>query len=237
MIVRRFFLLIAIPAAFTAHPLMAESYSLAKANSARISDISFNLHDSGTQGPITLRHVQHVQPVQAKPRSFEIHDGTGATTHLKHLIAWAEAGHKGYDAIQLGAKKLPAKRPTQMTIGEIYAWINQTPNQPHAIGRYQFIPSTLQSLVIQAGISESHKFTTGVQDALADILLEDAGISSFMEGKISRHRFMTNLAKIWAGFPTATGRSHYHGYAGNRAVISWDRFDAIMKKIFPTKRG
>ena len=237
MIVKRLFLLIAIPAAFAAQPLMAETYSLAKANSARISDISFNLHDTSAQGPITLRQMQNTQLVQVKERSFKIQEGMGSTTHLKHLIAWAEAGHKGYDAIQLGAKKLPHKQPTQMTIGEIYAWINQTPNQPHAIGRYQFIPSTLQSLVIQAGLSESHKFTTGVQDALADILLEDAGFSSFMQGKISRHRFMTNLAKIWAGFPTATGRSYYHGYAGNRAVISWDRFDAIMKKIFPTKRG
>jgi len=29
----------------------------------------------------------------------------------------------------------------------------------------------------------------------------------------------------------------YFGYAGNKAVISWNEFDAVMKKIFATKRG
>jgi muramidase (phage lysozyme) len=124
-----------------------------------------------------------------------------------------------------------------MTIGEIYRWIDRTPGQPHAIGRYQFIPSTLRSLVRQAGLSNNDRFTSAVQDGLADILLVDAGFNAFKKGKISRHRFMENLARIWAGFPTSNGRSYYHGYAGNKAVISWNEFDAVMKKIFATKRG
>jgi hypothetical protein len=40
------------------------------------------------------------------------------------------------------------------------------------------------------------------------------------------------LAKIWAGFPTSTGRSFYHGYAGNYATISWNEFDHHMASIF-----
>jgi hypothetical protein len=67
---------------------------------------------------------------------------------------------------------------------------------------------------------------------LADLLLEDAGFTPFMKGKISRHRFMENLARIWAGLPTSTGRSYYHGHAGNRAVITWNEFDSHMKSIF-----
>ena len=34
-----------------------------------------------------------------------------------------------------------------MTLDEIFAWIAATPGQPHAIGRYQFIPDTLRMLV------------------------------------------------------------------------------------------
>jgi hypothetical protein len=44
---------------------------------------------------------------------------------------------------------------------------------------------------------------------------------------------MNNLAKIWAGLPNSTGKSHYHGYAGNQATMTWARFDAEMAMIFP----
>jgi len=72
--------------------------------------------------------------------------GTGNTAvdQLLGLIARAEAGAAGYDAVQHGARIRPSKRPTQMTLGEIYRWIEATPGQPHAIGRYQFIPDTLR---------------------------------------------------------------------------------------------
>jgi len=122
-----------------------------------------------------------------------------------------------------------------MTIDEIYQWIKATPGQPHVIGRYQFIPATLKSLVVEAGVDTSAVFSEGVQDLLADILLEDAGFTAIMDGKMSRHRFMENLARIWAGFPTSTGRSYYHGYAGNRAVITWNEFNSHMENIFEKK--
>lgn len=152
---------------------------------------------------------------------------------LLTLIASAEAGPDGYDAVQHGATRRPAKRPTDMTIGEIYNWIVATPGQPHAIGRYQFIPSTLRTLVRQAGFNRQTRFTPAVQDQLAEILLHDAGLSQFQSGGINRHRFMHNLAKIWAGLPTSTGRSYYHGYAGNHATMTWARYDAEMARIYP----
>ena len=57
-------------------------------------------------------------------------------TQLLQLIVSAEAGLGGYDAVQHGVSRRPAKRPTDMTIGEICDWIVATPGQPHAIGRY-----------------------------------------------------------------------------------------------------
>jgi hypothetical protein len=152
---------------------------------------------------------------------------------LLGLIASAEAGPDGYDAVQHGASRRPSKRPTDMTIGEIYNWIVATPGQPHAIGRYQFIPSTLRSLVGQAGFNRQTRFTPAVQDQLAEILLRDAGLAKFHAGNMTRHGFMNNLAKIWAGLPTSTGRSYYHGYAGNSATMTWARYDAEMSRIYP----
>lgn len=159
--------------------------------------------------------------------------GTGAVARLRTLIATAEAGSKGYDAVQYGATVRPDGPPTSLTIQQIYDWIEDTPGQPHAIGRYQFIPPTLRMLVDRLGIDPRTRFTPRIQDQLADGLLRDAGLHQFMAGTIKRQTFMNNLAKIWAGFPNDTGRSHYHGIAGNKATMTWDTFDAHMVQIFP----
>lgn len=160
--------------------------------------------------------------------------GTGSdpVDHLLSLIARAEAGSAGYDAVQHGARVKPARRPTDMTLGEIYQWIADTPGQPHAIGRYQFIPSTLRRVADVRGFGPETPFTAGVQDALALVLLEDAGLSRFQAGELGRRRFMHNLAQIWAGLPLPNGRSYYEGHAGNSATMTWAAFDGGMARIW-----
>lgn len=157
----------------------------------------------------------------------------GAIKRLMQLIASAEAGSAQYDAVQHAARIKPAKRPTAMTLGEIYDWIAKTPGQQHAIGRYQFIPATLKRLAKSAGAGADERFTPKLQDRLAHQLLEEAGLSAMLAKRISRTDFMNNLAKIWAGLPTSSGKSYYHGYAGNRATMTWAHFDAQMAMIFP----
>lgn len=152
---------------------------------------------------------------------------------LRQLIASAEAGKADYDAVQYGAIVRPPKPPTRMTIREILQWIEDTPGQPHAIGRYQMIPPTLRRVVRQLDLDLDQRFTPQIQDLCADVLLEEAGLSAFLRGQMSQTAFMNNLAKIWAGLPNSTGRSHYHGYAGNRAVLSWAQFETRMERIFP----
>ena len=152
---------------------------------------------------------------------------------LRDLIAKVEAGAAQYDAVVFSAHIRPPKRPTRMTIAEIYRWIDDTPGQNHAIGRYQFIPSTLRALVRRLQVPAHARFTPALQDRLADALLVDAGLPAFLEGEISHRAFMNNLAKIWAGLPNSTGRSHYAGIAGNKAGMSWTRFRREMKRIFP----
>ncbi|MEO0938230.1 MAG: hypothetical protein AAFY38_08745 [Pseudomonadota bacterium] len=165
-------------------------------------------------------------PVLHGPRNARI----GA---LRDLIAKAEAGKKGYDAVQHGARVKTPRPPTQMTVQQIYDWIDATPGQPHAIGRYQFIPRTLRSLMERTGTHPNTRFSPALQDKLADELLADAGLARFLAGKLPRQAFMNNLAKIWAGLPNDTGKSHYHGYAGNKATMTWARFEAAMMQIFP----
>ncbi len=153
--------------------------------------------------------------------------------HVRAIIGRAESPFAGYDAVQHGAAIKPDKPPTQMTIGEIFAWIAATPGQPHAIGRYQFIPDTLARVVEQTGARQSDRFSPAMQDRLADVLLADAGLPAFRAGQISQQRFMNNLAAIWAGLPTTSGQSKYHGIAGNRATVSLAYFRSEIAKIAP----
>jgi hypothetical protein len=157
-----------------------------------------------------------------------------AVMRVRHVIGRAESPQAGYDAVQHGAKIKPSKLPTDMTIGEIYDWIARTPGQPHAIGRYQFIPNTLRRVVTKVGADRSDVFSPALQDKLADVLLADAGFSGFQAGRISQQKFMNNLAAIWAGLPTSTGRSKYHGHAGNRATVTLAYFRSEIAKIAPS---
>lgn len=150
---------------------------------------------------------------------------------LRDLIAKAEAGPADYDAVQLGARIKPPKPPTAMTLAEIQAWTTATPGQPHAIGRYQFIPPTLRHSAKRLGLSPETRFSPTVQDQLADLLLSDAGLHKVTGGNMSIETFMLNLAKIWAGLPVPSGRSYYEGVAGNKAVLSHEHYARKVRKI------
>lgn len=163
--------------------------------------------------------------------------GTTRTARLLSLIARAEAGPAGYDAVQYGARIRPSKPPTQMTLGEIYDWIAATPGQPHAIGRYQFIPSTLREVAAVAGVGPDYRFSPAVQDRLAHVLLRRAGLDAFESGEMSRRTFMRNLARIWAGLPLPSGKSYYEGYAGNSATMSWAAFESGIEQIWPVRNA
>lgn len=155
-----------------------------------------------------------------------------AVQMIRHIIGQAESSRAGYDAVQHGARIKPPLLPTQMKVADIFKWIEATPGQPHAIGRYQFIPQTLRRLMRKLDVSAQQRFSPDLQDKLADVLLAEAGYHKVKSGQLSRHAFMNNLAKIWAGLPNDTGRSHYDGYAGNKASMTWAQYDAQMVRVF-----
>lgn len=165
------------------------------------------------------------------PATFRLPSGSNVE-QLFALIAFAEAPGGRYDAIHHGAKVKPGKKPSQMTLAEIYAWIDRTPGQPHAIGNFQIIPSTLLNLQKRLGLPDGTRFSRETQNRMAVLLISDAGYQKFASGRMSRSAFMDNLARIWAGLPLASGKSAYHGYAGNRATITRAFYGEQMKRIF-----
>lgn len=185
--------------------------------------------DQGMFAPLPERDI----PAPAPPVPSILGTGNAPLDRLLSLIAQAEAGSAGYNAVQYGARIKPAFPPTQMTLGEIYEWIDDTPGQPHAIGRYQFIPDTLRRVAQERGFGPETQFSAGVQDALALVLLEDAGYARFQAGELDRRRFMYNLSRIWAGLPLPNRKSYYDGYAGNSATMSWASFNSGMARIWP----
>ena len=164
--------------------------------------------------------------------TFELRSGSEPLDQLLDLIASAEAGPSGYDAIHMSATRLPSAPPTQLTLRQIYEWIDQTPGQHHAIGRYQFIPSTLARLVEAEGISLDQEFTPQVQRQLAAHLVFEADYQAFLNGRTDADTFMDSLARIWAGLPLRNGNSAYHNYAGNRATITRATFSGVVEKIY-----
>ncbi len=58
-----------------------------------------------------------------------------------------------------------------------------------AVGKYQFISGTLADILPKAGISPDEKFTPEVQDKLADVLLEEAGLSKYISGEVDADKF------------------------------------------------
>ena len=170
--------------------------------------------------------------LQTQTVSFVLRPNSSRLDQLLDLITTAEAGQAGYDAVHMAARIRPPARPTQMTLAEIFAWIEATPGQPHAIGRYQFIPSTLARLTASEGLSEGERFTPALQSRLAKVLIQDAGYRAFEAGQMGRSEMMDRLAAIWAGLPLENGRSVYHGFAGNRATISRAKFVSGMEAIY-----
>ncbi len=118
---------------------------------------------------------------------------------------------------------------TSMTVGEVLGWQEkfvQQGNPSSAVGRYQFIDSTLKGLVKETDTSEAEIFDKELQDKLAFELLERRGIREYVDEKINRETFAHNLSKEWAGLPKVFGdnpeQSYYAGDGLNKAQVNID---------------
>ena len=223
---RRTFL-VSLLALGVAGPASANIFELETSLTDRAKFKSFGLRNWVTNDPTELRRGQPLPD----ETTYRIKRSTGLVGGILDIIAFAEAGAKGYDAVHFGATRRPPGRPTQLTVGQIQTWARATRGQPHAIGRYQFIPKTFDRLIKMTNTPRSARFSPALQDKLAPVLLVQAGHNKFTSGQISLTRYMDNLAKVWAGLPLKNGRSYYHKYAGNRATITRKFYVREMKRI------
>ena len=158
------------------------------------------------------------------------------TAELLNTIAAAES-NGNYDAYY-GQANNATVRFTAMPVKEVLAWQKQFVREgspSSAVGRYQFIDSTLQSLVDQLRIDEQEIFNEALQDKLAVALLERRGLHDYVERKISREEFAHNLSKEWAALPKAIGdtpeRSYYAGDGLNAAQLSVEEIYASIATV------
>ena len=144
---------------------------------------------------------------------------------LLDLIAKAESN--GDYNIVYGGKRVPL---TSMTIDEVRAWqdgyvsgqklVNPLRFASSAVGRYQIIRKTLDSLVAEMKVSSADKFDEAMQDRMALHLLRRRGLNAYLAGSLSPTNFADRLAKEWASLPVmATGRSYYDSDGVNKAHV------------------
>lgn len=106
----------------------------------------------------------------------------------------------------------------------------------YAVGRYQFIPSTLRFAVAMSNVDKSDKFTPEVQDRLmaALILYKRPAVGAYLRGD---HDYigwaLDELAKEWASVEYRNGRGFYDHVGGNRAHITrveaWETLQTIKQ--------
>jgi muramidase (phage lysozyme) len=127
--------------------------------------------------------------------------------------------------ILVGGKTEP--NLTNMTIAEVLEYqrgMRQRGHESTAVGKYQIIRGTLESLIKEGYASPSDKFNASIQDRLAVGLLKRRGLDQYQAGKISKDRFADNLSKEWASLPYNTGQSYYAGVGSNKSSGSRDQF-------------
>ena len=118
-----------------------------------------------------------------------------------------------------GIVRVAGRTFAEMTIEEVL-WLQR--GSVYAVGRYQFIPSTLRMAVKWAGLSWSTKFTNETQNKLFCALLKHKrpAIGEYLMGRGSLGEALVALAKEWASIEYHAGRGYYDGIGGNRAHVT-----------------
>lgn len=166
---------------------------------------------------------------------------SGSDGELLDFIAAKESGGD-YNAVY-GKGSVPGL--TDMTIAQVLDYQRQLLAQGQkssAVGRYQFIRSTLAEEASAAGIDiNKEKFTPENQDKLIlNRLKRIRGLDKFKSGQLSPQQFAENLSMEFASLPSPIRgggtKSYYEGIAGNKALTSMENvYAAISPKTTSTQ--
>lgn len=101
-----------------------------------------------------------------------------------------------------------------------------------AIGRYQIIRATMQTLQASKRLPGTALFTPELQDSMALSLMIGRGYSTWYTGRMSDADFAHRLSCEWASLPDprAGGKSHYDGVGPNHAGTTLAHvYDALRR--------
>lgn len=126
---------------------------------------------------------------------------------------------------------------TSMTVKDVRSWQDRfvrNGSKSSAVGKYQIIRKTMDSLIDEMGLTGEELFDEVLQDRMAETLANRRGLDKWKAGKISDEKFANNLAKEWASFPviggSKHGRSYYAGDGLNKALISPESVLSALQK-------
>lgn len=98
-----------------------------------------------------------------------------------------------------------------------------------AIGKYQFIQTTLREAVKALGLDPNEKFSPEVQDKLAIWLLKNrTSFDKWATGEGDAAAFQNELASQWASVPNTSGKSAYAGDGVNNATAEGKRLIGLL---------
>ncbi len=157
-------------------------------------------------------------------------------TDLLNMIAKVESKYN-YDAY-FGNPDNTSVRFTSMSVAQVLAWQKQfieDGSPSSAVGRYQFMDTTLSGLTKELHIDPASKFDKTLQDKLAVALLERRGLREYINGTLTREKFANNLSKEWAALPKVIGdhpeQSYYARDGLNKALLSLPEFYAGLATV------
>lgn len=130
-----------------------------------------------------------------------------------------------------GIQRLTGKTFDQFTVREVIEmqrlWL-------YAVGRYQFIPTTLRFAIRHSDVSLDQRFTPEVQDRLmaALIFYKRPAIGAYLRGDHNLLGWALNeLAREWASIEYRNGRGFYDHVGGNRAHVSRAAAAAVLQQV------
>jgi muramidase (phage lysozyme) len=123
-------------------------------------------------------------------------------------------------------------KKTLSEIHNIQSYLVKRNRGSSAVGRYQFLRTTLADLQHRYGIADSALFTPELQDQLAVKLLVKRGYSSWYVDQMTDIEFAHLLSLEWASLPDPYNgsRSHYdNDVAGNHASTSLNQVYLMLR--------
>ena len=113
----------------------------------------------------------------------------------------------------------------------------QASGRIYAVGRYQFIPSTLRYAVRVAGIPMGARFNPDIQNRLFAALIEHKRpvVGEYLRGNSENlGHALDELAREWASIEYRNGRGYHDHIGGNRAHITRVDTKQVLNEIRDT---